>query len=78
MTDVGTWKALERLNEQDDAGNTVVAKHAGLNTNNCIIMGNNDHLITTANVSDLIIVQTKDATLICNKNKDEDIKELVK
>ena len=76
--DVGTWKALERLNEQDDAGNTVIAKHSGINTNNCIIIGENDHLITTANVSDLIIVQTKDATLICNKNKDEDIKELVK
>ncbi|MGR3218342.1 MAG: mannose-1-phosphate guanylyltransferase, partial [Candidatus Anammoxibacter sp.] len=76
--DIGTWKALERLNEQDDAGNTVAAKHAGINTDNCIIIGENDHLITTANVADLIIVQTKDATLICNKNKDEDIKKLVK
>ena len=75
--DVGTWKALERLNKQDDSGNTVIAKHVDINTDNCIIIGNNDHLIATVNVSDLVIVQTKDATLICNKNKDEDIKKLV-
>lgn len=76
--DVGTWKALERLNKQDDSGNTILAKHAGINSNNCIIIGEKDHLITTANVSDLIIVQTNDTTLICSKNKDEDIKQLVK
>lgn len=76
--DAGTWKALERLNKQDDRGNTILAKHSGINTNNCIIAGKKDHLITTVNVSDLIIVQTTDATLICNKDKDEDIKELVR
>ena len=76
--DVGTWKALERLNDQDNNGNTVMAKHAGLNTENCIIIGKKDSLISTANVSDLIIVQTDDTTLVCSKKRDEDIKELVK
>lgn len=76
--DIGSWKAIERLNKQDDNGNTILAGHSGINTNNCIIVGKKDHLIATVNVSSLIIVHTEDATLVCNKDKDEDIKELVK
>lgn len=76
--DVGTWKAIERSNKQDDRGNTIIAKHTGINTANCIVVGKNEHLITTVNVSNLIIVQTERATLICNKENDGDIKELVK
>lgn len=76
--DVGSWKAIERLNKQDESGNTILANHSGINTNNCVIVGEKGHLIATINVSDLIIVHTADATLVCNKDKDEDIKELVK
>lgn len=76
--DVGTWKAVERLNSQDDAGNTLLAEHVGINTDGCIVVGKEGRLITTANVSDLIIVQTDEVTLICDKNRDEDVKDLVR
>lgn len=75
--DVGSWYALERWNEKDSSGNTVLGTHYGIDTHSCIVVNNDQHLLTTIDVSDLIIIHTKDATLICNKQKAEKIKELV-
>ncbi|HLG28919.1 MAG TPA: mannose-1-phosphate guanylyltransferase, partial [Candidatus Brocadiales bacterium] len=75
--DVGGWQALERLHKTPQGDNTVRSKHCGIETSNCIIIGNDKHLIATVGVSDLIIVHTKDATLVCNKHNAEDVKKLV-
>ena len=74
--DVGSWLALERLNSSDQNNNTVIGEHCGLNAQGNIIIGDNEHLIATINVSDMIIVNTKDVTMVCNKNSAEDIKKL--
>ena len=75
--DVGSWFAIERWNKKDNLGNTVLGMHYGMDTNSCIIVNNEQHLIATIGVSDMVIVHTKDATLICNKQKAEQIKKLV-
>ena len=62
--DVGTWLALERHNPQDADGNTVQALHAGVKTKNCVIVADPDHLIGTLGVSDLLIIQGGNATLV--------------
>ena len=46
--DVGSWLALERMHPQDADGNTVLAKHLGIDTHNCVIVGDADKLIATA------------------------------
>ncbi|ODS33389.1 MAG: GDP-mannose pyrophosphorylase [Candidatus Scalindua rubra] len=74
--DVGSWLAVERLNKSDQNNNTIIGKHCGINTHGNIIVGDKEHLITTINVSDMIIVNTKDITMVCNKNSAEDIKKL--
>jgi mannose-1-phosphate guanylyltransferase len=74
--DVGSWLAVERLNKSDKNNNTILGKHCGFNTQENIIIGDNERLITTINVSDMIIVNTKDVTMVCNKNSAEDIKKL--
>lgn len=74
--DVGSWLALERLNKSDQDNNTILGKHCGFDSRGNIIIGDKGHLITTINVPDMIIVSTKDVTMICNKNNAEDIKKL--
>ena len=74
--DVGSWLAVERLNKSDQNNNTILGKHCGINTNGSIIVGDEEHLITTINVSNMIIVSTKDVTMVCNKDNAEDIKKL--
>lgn len=75
--DVGSWLALERRHPQDADGNTVLAKHLGIETRNCVIAGDADKLITTLGVSDLIIIQDGDAILVANRNDEASIKKVV-
>lgn len=74
--DVGSWLAMERLHEQDGAGNTVLAEHIGIDTNRCVLSAEDGHLLATVGVGDLVIVHTADATLVCAKDRVEDIKKL--
>lgn len=75
--DLGSWQAFERMNPQDAEGNTIRATHCGLNTRNCLIVGDPGRLIATANLDHLIIVQDGDATLIADKRDEAAIKKLV-
>ena len=42
--DVGSWHAIARLRGTDAAGNTIVGKHLGLNTERTIVRTSDDHL----------------------------------
>ena len=75
--DVGSWKALPNHHAQDEDGNAVIGKHLGLETRGCIIAGEPRHLVATFGIEDLIIVQTRDATLVCHKDDAENVKRLV-
>lgn len=75
--DVGSWLALERRNPQDAAGNTIQALHAGVDTRNCVIVSDPDHLIGTLAIDDLIIIQNGNATLITTRKGEGRVKELV-
>jgi mannose-1-phosphate guanylyltransferase len=75
--DVGSWRALERMNPQDADGNTLLATHAGLHTRDCIIVGEEGHLIATIGVDNLLIVQDGNATLVAGKREEAAVKQLV-
>jgi mannose-1-phosphate guanylyltransferase len=75
--DVGSWQAIARLEARDAEGNTILAKHLGLDTKGCIVRGPDDHLIVTLGVQDCIVVHTPDATLVANKHDEEAIRQLV-
>jgi mannose-1-phosphate guanylyltransferase len=75
--DVGSWLAIERLNPQDPNGNTVLATHCGLDTKACVIVGESGHLITTLGVTDLLIVQDGNATLVARRSDEAKVKNLV-
>jgi mannose-1-phosphate guanylyltransferase len=75
--DVGSWLALERMHPQDAEHNTVLAKHCGLKTSHCIIVGDSGRLITTIGVENLVIVQDGDATLIADRRDEGTVKQLV-
>ncbi|CAG5092000.1 Putative mannose-1-phosphate guanylyltransferase/mannose-6-phosphate isomerase [Thermobacillus xylanilyticus] len=74
--DIGSWTALERINDTDEFGNVIKGNIMSIDTRRCIIESNGK-LIATLGVEDLIIVQTEDVTLICHKNKAQDIKNII-
>jgi mannose-1-phosphate guanylyltransferase len=76
--DVGSWQAISRLSEPDSHGNSVRGTHVGIDTKNTIIYGSADHAIITIDVDDLVVVHTKNATLVAPKRSEERVREAVK
>lgn len=75
--DIGNWTALERYMAKDENGNSLKGINRVLDTHNCILYGNK-RLIAAVGVEDLIIVETDDVVLVCRKDRDQDIKLLIK
>ena len=75
--DVGSWLALEKVYKKDNEGNIVVGDYIGIDTSNCILIGD-ETLIATIGVSDLIVVNTGDVVLVCKKTEAQKVKELLK
>ncbi len=74
--DVGTWAAIENHFPADAKGNVVIGEFEEVDSENCIIVGDKS-LITTVGVSNLIVVKTKDALLVCGKERAEEVRDLV-
>ena len=75
--DVGSWGALPRLKGANPDGNTVQGLHCGIDTTDCTIMGDPDHLVATVGVHNLIIVQSLNCTLVAHRDSEESVKRLV-
>lgn len=74
--DVGSWLAVERIRDVNECGNVISGNVITVDSKNNIIEGG-DKLIATVGVEDMIIVDTKDATLICKKSCAGDIKKVL-
>lgn len=74
--DVGSWLAMERINPRNEFGNVVKGDLVSIDTKNCIIQGGKK-LIATVGVEDLVVVDTEDALLICDKERAGDIKKVL-
>ena len=73
---MGSWDNLGVLYDEDERGNVVAADHIGIDTTNTIVYGKK-RLITTIGVDNLIVVETEDAILVCDKNRAQDVKKIV-
>ena len=77
LADIGTWVNLSSGSYPKNAdGNIIQGLSKGINTYNSIIFSEDEHLIATLGLRDLIVVHTPDATLVCKKDKAQDIKKL--
>jgi mannose-1-phosphate guanylyltransferase len=77
--DVGEWPAVARHYPHNEAGNVVRGQAELFNaSDNIVYCRDKKHLVALLGVKDLIVVKTEDATLVCHKDKAQEIKELVK
>jgi mannose-1-phosphate guanylyltransferase len=77
--DIGSWPALAETLRMDEHDNAVDAEAVVCvdSDANIIICPDPNHLIGLIGVTDMIIVHTADATLICPKRDAQRVKELV-
>jgi mannose-1-phosphate guanylyltransferase len=77
--DVGSWPALAETLEMDKHDNAVSAQTVAMidSENNIIVSSDPEHLISLIGVTDMIVIHTPDATMICPKEEAQRVKELV-
>jgi len=74
--DVGSWAAIENHFKKDGDGNVRIGKCESIDSRGNIVVAGN-RLTGLIGVDDLIVVQAENATLVCRKDKAEDVKKLV-
>ena len=74
--DVGSWLALERTFQSNEDGNIVDGNVITVNVKDSIIQAKNK-LVATVGLKDIIVVDTEDSILICNKKDVQDVKKVI-
>ena len=75
--DIGSWKALYDVLNSDAEGN-VIRGHGKVIEGEKNLIHSRDKFTAILGVSDTVVINTKDVTLVVNKDKVENIKDLVK
>jgi mannose-1-phosphate guanylyltransferase/mannose-6-phosphate isomerase len=74
--DVGSFIALEELGEADDNGNVLFGNAVQIDSQSSIIYAGK-RLIAALGLKDMVVVDTHDATLICPKDRCQDVRKVV-
>ena len=75
--DLGSWISIGATGKADADGNVALATNAmAADGQNNILVSEDEHLLVTLGVSDLVVVHSGDATLICHRDKVQEIKDL--
>jgi len=72
-SDLGSWLSLWDLSEKDSNGNAIHGDVSLHKSKNCYV-NSGDKFVSLIGVDDLIIVSTKDALMVANKNSVQDVK----
>ncbi len=76
--DLGSWTSLERVDKPDSDGNIFEGNVLSMDTKNSIIRSNNqEKLIATLGIEDVIVVDTEDVLLVADKARTSDLKNLI-
>ena len=78
--DVGDWLTVHKILSTTSKENIVVGKdkssHIAIDTHSCLVH-TDDRLIATIGVKDLVVIDTPDVILICEKSRVQEVKKLV-
>lgn len=75
-SDVGSWGSLEEVAPRDKRGNVKTGNVVDLDSTNTVFFADK-RLVGAIGLSDMVVVDTPDATLVCPKSRSQDVKKLV-
>jgi mannose-1-phosphate guanylyltransferase len=74
--DVGSWDMMGVLHKADANGNISIGDTLTINTQNSIVYSSKK-LVAVVGVDNLVVVETPDAIMVCDKDKAQDVKLIV-
>lgn len=75
-SDLGSWDSIYARHDKDMNNNVTHGQVVSLDTQNSLIW-TEAGLVATLGLNNVVVIQTADATLICDRSRAEDIKSLV-
>ena len=76
--DVGSWSAAADRRARDGAQNALDGKVLAVETKNTLVVSSDpEHLVGVLGLDGFVVVHTPDATLVCPKDRADDLKKLV-
>lgn len=76
-SDIGSWGSLYEVFDKDYLGNAVVGKNVKIyDASNNMIMVQDGKLVVVQGLEDYCIVDTKDVLLICQKEQEQQLKDI--
>jgi mannose-1-phosphate guanylyltransferase len=75
-SDVGSWASLWDISSKDKRGNSHTGDVLSVNCDNSFVFAETG-LVATLGLSDVIVVQTKDAVLVASRGHVQDVKTIV-
>ncbi|MBR1685918.1 MAG: mannose-1-phosphate guanylyltransferase [Clostridia bacterium] len=74
--DVGSWDMMSVLHEEDEQGNVLLGDTIAIDSKGSICYSTG-RLIAILGVKDVVVVETKDAVLVCPKSEAQNVKQIV-
>ena len=75
-SDVGSWSALWELDTKDEHDNATHGDVMLFDTRNSIVHADS-RLVATVGIDGLVVIETKDAVLVADKSKAQDVKDII-
>ncbi|MBW2123665.1 MAG: mannose-1-phosphate guanylyltransferase/mannose-6-phosphate isomerase, partial [Deltaproteobacteria bacterium] len=75
-SDVGTWRAVQELFPADARGNVILGRALDRDSRDCLIY-TQERLVATLGLDQVMVVDTPDATLVCHRDRVQEVKDLV-
>ena len=75
-SDIGNWSSLDEVAAKDGAGNVRIGPVVDLGSRDSVLYGE-QRLVATIGLQDMIVVDTADATLVCPKERAQEVKQIV-
>jgi mannose-1-phosphate guanylyltransferase len=78
-SDLGTWASIYELSDKDYVGNVVIPSERVImyDSSNCMVNVSKDKLVVLQGLHDFIVVEENNTILICQKNQEQEIKQIV-
>ncbi|MDD5409012.1 MAG: mannose-1-phosphate guanylyltransferase/mannose-6-phosphate isomerase [Candidatus Omnitrophica bacterium] len=76
-TDLGSWEALAEIFPKDKKGNISNGDALNVDSHGVCVFARGNRLVSTIGVNNMVIADTPDALLVCDRGRAQDVKQLV-
>ncbi len=76
-SDIGSWNATGSIIDADATGNITLGRVVLVDTKESIVYAEDGHVVGVVGVEGLVVVHTKDATLVVPASRSQDVRAIV-